>query len=171
MPGCKACNDAWDAIFAGHLTNVFGLPLSKAIAQEHENLMLQIRSSQAYLDEASAKLRAAQERILFLTSRLEQMEANGVSAMESNGARTVLASTVVQATPIAPQDQAWTNVGTSLVATREHILLAMKTLHESAKDTVWLTEHETVFERLATIYGYAGGEAATLAQMWPEYYA
>ena len=78
---------------------------------------------------------------------------------------------VMQATPVAPEDQPWRNHGASLIATREHILMAMKDLCANAKDTVWLTEHETVFERLASIYGYAGGEPATLSAMWPEYYA
>lgn len=77
----------------------------------------------------------------------------------------------IQAASIATEDQPWTNTGASLTATREHILLAMKDLHTNAKDTVWLTEQETVFERLATIYGYAGGDVSTLAQLWPEYYA
>jgi hypothetical protein len=76
-----------------------------------------------------------------------------------------------QAEPVPPQDQPWSNAGALLVATREHILQAMKDLHDNAPDTVWLTPYETVFERLATIYSYAGGDLATLAAMWPEYYA
>lgn len=70
-----------------------------------------------------------------------------------------------------PDEQPWRNAGASLIATREHILLAMRDLHDHATDTVWLTKHETVFERLANIYGYAGGDPATLAAMWPEYFA
>ncbi|MCK9308403.1 MAG: hypothetical protein M0P17_12855 [Methanoculleus sp.] len=70
-----------------------------------------------------------------------------------------------------PDDQPWRNAGASLVATREHILQAMRDLHDNATDTVWLTASETVFERLASIYGYAGGDPATLAAMWPEYFA
>jgi hypothetical protein len=76
-----------------------------------------------------------------------------------------------QATPLPPEDQPWRNSGASLIATREHILQAMTDLHSHAKDTVWLTEHETVFERLATIYGYSGGDVSVLAGLWPEYYA
>ena len=72
--------------------------------------------------------------------------------------------------PIPPQDQPWPNAGASLVATREHILMAMRDLHDNAEDTVWLTKYETVFERLASIYSYAGGDQATLAAMWPEYF-
>lgn len=65
-------DNAWDEIFAVHLTNVFCLPLSKAIAQELEGLLHQIRSSQTFLNEASAELSAAQERILFLENRLAE---------------------------------------------------------------------------------------------------
>lgn len=77
----------------------------------------------------------------------------------------------LQATPISPHDQPCRNAGASLLATREHILLAMKDLHANAKDTVWLTEHETVFERLSTIYKYSGGDISVLIDLWPEYYA
>lgn len=73
--------------------------------------------------------------------------------------------------PMPPQEQPWRNAGASLVATREHILLAMRDLQDNATDTVWLTKCETVFERLASIYGYAGGDPATLAAMFPEYFA
>lgn len=73
--------------------------------------------------------------------------------------------------PMPPDEQPWRNAGASLLATRNHILAAMKDLHDNAKDTVWLTPHETVFERLASIYGYAGGDQAVLAKMWPEYFA
>lgn len=65
-------DSAWDEIFAVHLTNVFCLPLSKAIAQEFNGLLQQIRSSQTFLNEASAELRAAQERIVFLENRLAE---------------------------------------------------------------------------------------------------
>ena len=73
--------------------------------------------------------------------------------------------------PMPPQEQPWRNAGASLVTTREHILLAMRDLQDNATDTVWLTKCETVFERLASIYGYAGGDPATLAAMFPEYFA
>ena len=73
--------------------------------------------------------------------------------------------------PMPPQEQPWRNAGASLVATREHILLAMRDLQDNATDTVWLTKSETVFERLASIYGYAGGDPATMAEMFPEYFA
>lgn len=75
-----------------------------------------------------------------------------------------------QATRVAPRDQPWPNGGATLMATRAHILQAMKDVCESATDTVWLTDTETVFERLATIYSLAGGDNATLASMWPEYF-
>jgi len=68
------------------------------------------------------------------------------------------------------QDMPWHNAGASLIATREHILLAMKDLCDNATDTVWLTKYETVFERLASIYGYAGGDTSVLADIWPEYF-
>lgn len=71
---------------------------------------------------------------------------------------------------MSTQDLPWRNAGASLIATREHILMAMKDLQDNATDTVWLTPHETVFERLAAIYGYAGGDPTTLAEMWPEYF-
>lgn len=73
-----------------------------------------------------------------------------------------------QPTPLS--EQPWPNAGASLTATREHILLAMKDLCKHASDTVWLTPAETVFERLASIYGYAGGDPEELAALWPEYY-
>lgn len=75
-----------------------------------------------------------------------------------------------QANPVQIADMSWPNSGPTLEATRSHILMAMKDLCEHAEDTVWLTPHETVFERLATIYGYAGGDNETLARMWPEYF-
>ena len=70
-----------------------------------------------------------------------------------------------------PSEQPWLAAGASLVNTRGIILAAMQDLHNNATDTIWLTPHETVFERLASIYGYAGGDPATLAAMWPEYFA
>lgn len=77
----------------------------------------------------------------------------------------------MQAKPVDLQSQPWANQGASLIATRENILQAMKDLHEHAEDTVWITGTETMFERLASIYGYAGGDVSILAQLWPEYYA
>jgi hypothetical protein len=65
----------------------------------------------------------------------------------------------------------WSNASPSIPATQEHILKAMVNLHDNAVDTVWLTPHETVFERLADMFQLAGGSAATLAQMWPQYFA
>ena len=75
-----------------------------------------------------------------------------------------------QAQFIPFEDRAWPNAGVSLVATREHILTAMRDLHDNATDTLWLTPHETVFDRLANIFLLAGGTWADLAQHWPQYY-
>ena len=77
-------DDAWNEILAVHLTNVWGLTLPKAIAQELESLLLQIRSSQTFLNEASAELTAAQERILFLESRLAEAMPVQVGNSELN---------------------------------------------------------------------------------------
>jgi len=60
--------------------------------------------------------------------------------------------------------------GPSLKAIQEAILLTMRDLCENAQDTVWLTESETVFERLAEIHGIAGGGNERLAALWPEYF-
>lgn len=54
--------------------------------------------------------------------------------------------------------------------TRVELLSAMSDLVEGATETVWLTEAETVFERLAYLYEVAGGDRATLAERWPEYF-
>ncbi|MEM8519471.1 hypothetical protein [Janthinobacterium sp. CAN_S7] len=77
-------DNAWNEIFAVHLTNVFCLPLSKAIAQELDGLLHQIRSSQTFLNEASAELSAAQERILFLENRLAESKPALVDENELN---------------------------------------------------------------------------------------
>ena len=84
---------------------------------------------------------------------------------------TVLERLVIgQAEKTNTEDMPWSNAGAILIATREHILLAMKDLCENATDTVWLTKYETVFERLVSIYGYAGGDSAKLVELWPEYF-
>ncbi|MDD3814411.1 MAG: hypothetical protein PHZ02_07170 [Desulfocapsaceae bacterium] len=50
------------------------------------------------------------------------------------------------------------------------IILAMKDLCENAKDTVWITNHETMFERLAQLHEMSGGKEETLAGIWPEHF-
>lgn len=54
--------------------------------------------------------------------------------------------------------------------TRVELLSAMADLVEGATETVWLTEAETVFERLAYLYEVAGGDRAALLARWPEYF-
>lgn len=68
-------------------------------------------------------------------------------------------------------DLPWRNCGPSLAATQEHILMAMRDLNDHATDTVWLTDHETVFDRLMSIYQHAGGDPLKLADAFPEYFA
>lgn len=57
-----------------------------------------------------------------------------------------------------------------LEETRAELLTAMRDLAANADDTVWLTEGETVFERLAYLYEVAGGGRALLVREWPEYF-
>jgi hypothetical protein len=57
-----------------------------------------------------------------------------------------------------------------LFAVRTEILTALGDLVEHAEDTVWLTDGETVFERLAYLFEVAGGDRAALMSRWPEYF-
>ncbi|TVO57543.1 hypothetical protein [Denitromonas halophila] len=57
-----------------------------------------------------------------------------------------------------------------LSITQAEILAAMADLVEGATDTVWLTDGETVFERLAYLYETAGGDRADLVARFPEYF-
>lgn len=54
--------------------------------------------------------------------------------------------------------------------TRAEIMAAMRDLVEHGEDTLWLTDTETVFERLAYLYEVAGGDRKALVQAWPEYF-
>jgi len=40
----------------------------------------------------------------------------------------------------------------------------------NAKDTVWITGSETVFERLTQIYILAGGDRKKLEELYPDYF-
>ena len=44
----------------------------------------------------------------------------------------------------------------------------MKEINENADDTVWLNDHETIFERLSSIYLDNGGEFDELKKTFPE---
>lgn len=58
----KMIDAAWNALFAVHLTQgISGLPLDRAIAQELDGMLVQIRALQGDLDEAQRKLRAFEE--------------------------------------------------------------------------------------------------------------
>lgn len=57
-----------------------------------------------------------------------------------------------------------------LAAVRIEILGALADLVDYAEDTVWLTEGETVFERLAYLYEVSGGDRSMLVERWPEYF-
>jgi hypothetical protein len=57
-----------------------------------------------------------------------------------------------------------------LAEVRIEILGAMGDLIEHADTTVWLTDDETVFERLAYLFEVAGGDRALLVARWPEYF-
>jgi len=57
-----------------------------------------------------------------------------------------------------------------LDVTQAEIMQAMADMVEGATDTVWLTDGETVFERLAYLYETAGGNRAALVERWPEYF-
>lgn len=60
--------------------------------------------------------------------------------------------------------------GARLEETQGEIVKAMEALTEAAGDTVWLSDGETVFERLAYLYEVAGGDRACLMARWPEYF-
>lgn len=51
---------------------------------------------------------------------------------------------------------------------QSEILQAMRDLVAHAEDTVWLTDTETVFERLSYLYEVAGGDRQVLVAEWPE---
>lgn len=55
--------------------------------------------------------------------------------------------------------------------TQAEIRNAMRDLCEHADDTVWLTQSETMFERLCYLYEVAGGDRDDLAKEWPEDFA
>ncbi|THF60918.1 hypothetical protein [Pseudothauera rhizosphaerae] len=57
-----------------------------------------------------------------------------------------------------------------LSAVRSEIFAALNDLVECAEGTVWLTDGETLFERLAYLYEVADGDRAVLAARWPEYF-
>jgi len=62
-------------------------------------------------------------------------------------------------------------VATPTFAGVQHaIIVAMRDLCDNADDTVWITEHETMFERLCELHKIAGGKEETLAGIWPEYF-
>ena len=54
--------------------------------------------------------------------------------------------------------------------TRAEIVLSLRELAESADDTLWLTDAETVFERLAYLYEVAGGDRIALVREFPAYF-
>jgi hypothetical protein len=91
--------------------------------------------------------------------------------LEESSAQHNLERLVIgQADTVSTEDMSLPNYAPTLAATQQHILQAMKDLCEHSTDTVWLTKYETVFERLASLYGYAGGDNSTLAETWPEYF-
>lgn len=57
-----------------------------------------------------------------------------------------------------------------LEETRAELLTAMRDLTANADDTVWLSDSETVFERLAYLYEVAGGDRQVLMSEFPEYF-
>jgi len=63
-----------------------------------------------------------------------------------------------------------TDLERRLSETRDEIIKAMTDLIESADDTVWLSDSETVIERLAYLYEVAGGNRNDLVLLWPEYF-
>lgn len=50
------------------------------------------------------------------------------------------------------------------------ILTTMRDLVVHAEDTVWLTDTETVMERLAYLFEVVGGDRKVLMFEWPEYF-
>lgn len=54
--------------------------------------------------------------------------------------------------------------------TQAELLTALRDLVEHATDTLWLTDTETVFERLAYLYEVAGGNRVDLVREFPEYF-
>ena len=53
-------------------------------------------------------------------------------------------------------------------AIQSALIVAMMDLVKHAEDTVWITPHETVFERLVNLYAIAGGKEEKLATIWPQ---
>lgn len=53
-------------------------------------------------------------------------------------------------------------------AIQSALIVAMMDLVKHAEDTVWLTPHETVFERMVNLYAIAGGKEERLATIWPQ---
>lgn len=49
------------------------------------------------------------------------------------------------------------------------LLQMMQDLENNAEDTLWLTDLETVFDRLVEIYRETGGDRAKLAEAFPHY--
>lgn len=45
---------------------------------------------------------------------------------------------------------------------------AMTDLFDNADDTVWITDTETMFDRLASLYILAGGDVNIIHDLWPE---
>ena len=58
----------------------------------------------------------------------------------------------------------------SIYLIKEQILETMTDLNNNSKDTIWVTDLETMFERLAFIYGLAGGDYEILHQKFPQYF-
>lgn len=49
-------------------------------------------------------------------------------------------------------------------------LTAMRELLAHAEDTAWLTDTETVMERLAYLFEVVGGDRRVLMAEWPEFF-
>ena len=50
------------------------------------------------------------------------------------------------------------------------LIVAMRDLEKNAEDTVWITDKETMFERLTELYYLSGGKESVLADIWPHYF-
>ena len=53
---------------------------------------------------------------------------------------------------------------------QSEIIVTMEDLCNNADDTIFITDSETMFERLCFIYKTAGGEIGNLKKIWPQYF-
>ena len=53
---------------------------------------------------------------------------------------------------------------------RGQILILMSEIETNSSDTLWLTDLETIFERLSFMFVSSGGDIKILEKTWPHYF-